>query len=269
MYFVIAHRHQVIAAMSALNKVCGIGVLRGDNAHFIANTHNPQELYLIDRWQAPDPEREYYITGSKLPFMLPPDAPNVANYFGGDPLAQSTYDNIYNTVKERFSAMPNVKIMRMEGHLAADEFPNEYFDLIYIDANHMYPYVQRDAFCWKDKVKKDGFIILNDCSSSPEGSQQNLGVLEAATNFIKMTDFKPLVLTHHTYADLVLTRMPQSGRALALKQALHTATNIFTIELPNELLFSFHHRLMHYYHDQQNTEKNLISFAVNTDQIVL
>lgn len=52
--------------------------------------------------------------------------------------------------------------LHMFSHEAVNEFPDEYFDLVYIDANHNYDFVYNDINMWLPKVKKNGYISGHD-----------------------------------------------------------------------------------------------------------
>lgn len=41
--------------------------------------------------------------------------------------------------------------------------------LLIIDGNHSFPYVVSDIFCYKDKVKKGGFLCLHDAAPQAQG----------------------------------------------------------------------------------------------------
>ena len=47
-------------------------------------------------------------------------------------------------------------------HLALEGFPDAYFDWIYIDGDHSYASVTRDANAAASKVKPGGFLVFND-----------------------------------------------------------------------------------------------------------
>ena len=42
------------------------------------------------------------------------------------------------------------------------DFPDEYFDYVYIDGEHLYDYVKRDIELWYPKVKKGGMLAGHD-----------------------------------------------------------------------------------------------------------
>lgn len=62
-------------------------------------------------------------------------------------------------------AVSNSVRVRTHAGLSYDvlaKFPNEFFDWIYIDADHSYSGVLRDARASLSKVKRGGFLVFND-----------------------------------------------------------------------------------------------------------
>lgn len=41
-------------------------------------------------------------------------------------------------------------------------YPDNMFHFGFIDGNHSFPMVVSDFFCWKDKIKKDGYMAFHD-----------------------------------------------------------------------------------------------------------
>jgi len=68
--------------------------------------------------------------------------------------------------------------------LASKEFPNNFFDFIYIDANHDYDSVKQDIINWIDKIKIDGYVGGHDYH------QGSGGVYEATQELFKDKDLK-------------------------------------------------------------------------------
>ncbi len=62
----------------------------------------------------------------------------------------------------RFSENYNVKIYRTDSVEATNHFPDEYFDWIYIDADHSYEGCKRDLNAWYPKLKKGGMFCGHD-----------------------------------------------------------------------------------------------------------
>ena len=55
-----------------------------------------------------------------------------------------------------------VTLHEMDSAACLKQFPDNYFDWIYIDADHSYQAVRRDADVALRKIKKDGMVVFND-----------------------------------------------------------------------------------------------------------
>ncbi|RJP65600.1 MAG: hypothetical protein C4539_13170 [Ignavibacteriales bacterium] len=140
-----------------------IGVQRGDFSSVIRNSWKNGTIHLIDRWRQDD------------------DYLDVANISYREQL------NNYLYVVTRFSENYDVKIYRMDSVEATDHFPDEYFDWIYIDADHSYEGCKRDLKAWYPKLKKGGMFCGHDFldGTIPAGV---FGVKTAVEEFMKETD---------------------------------------------------------------------------------
>lgn len=118
------------------NSVCAeIGVWKGEFSAHILNC-NPAKLHLIDPWVHQDYKKMWYS------------------------IEQEKMDEIYNDVHEKFKNHSHVKIHRK---FSTDvEFPNRYFDWVYIDGDHTYPMVLKDLEFYLPLVKKGGFLCGDD-----------------------------------------------------------------------------------------------------------
>jgi len=56
--------------------------------------------------------------------------------------------------------------------LASNEFPDAYFDFVFIDANHTYESVLADIQGWKPKVKPGGWLAGHDHTTSFPGVEK-------------------------------------------------------------------------------------------------
>ena len=129
-----------------------IGVFKGDHAQQILNGYlNIKKLVLVDSW---------------LPFG------------GGYELDKKRFDNIYEKVKNIFKSDKRVEIIRNVSTNASLKFKDEYFDFVYLDANHEYEFVLTDLEAWYPKVKRFG-VMCGDDFGHPSGH----GVVEAVTEF--------------------------------------------------------------------------------------
>lgn len=117
-----------------------IGAFYGANLLSVANTyglHTDSKLYCIDPWEDYDEYPEYKN-----------QQPSIYNTF---------IQNIENSgVKDKIiinRGYSNVEILKLE---------DEFFDIIYIDANHEPEYVLEDAVLSFRKLKKNGIMIFDD-----------------------------------------------------------------------------------------------------------
>jgi len=77
---------------------------------------------------------------------------------------------------------PKVKIVALDSVDASTLFEDEFFDFVYIDANHSYEMVKRDLEAWYPKVRKGGIFCGDDYYNMPSG---NRGVIDAVDEFAK------------------------------------------------------------------------------------
>lgn len=115
-----------------------IGVAYGGNSVSLLKITNPIKLHLIDCWEVQVGEFEV-------------DHNNKANH-----------EERYQSVINLFGKNPVVQIHRMFSFAASQMFEDNYFDWIYIDANHMKDGFRQDVECWYPKVKSGGIISGHD-----------------------------------------------------------------------------------------------------------
>lgn len=75
---------------------------------------------------------------------------------------QNIRDKEYNFVKTLFQDKPNIHIIRQPSVQSSKEFPDGFFDYVYIDAYHQYDAVKSDLDSWWPKVKKGGLLCGHD-----------------------------------------------------------------------------------------------------------
>lgn len=145
-----------------------IGVHTGNFSQKIISSIAPKELHLIDPWK--------YETS---------DTYAEAWYGGRAKEGQRTMDGRYSKVCNRFSQemqAGQVKVHRGYSTDILEQFPDEYFDWIYIDGNHLYEYVKKDLELSFKKTKLRGLIIGDDYGS---GGWWKGGVKQAVDEFKK------------------------------------------------------------------------------------
>jgi hypothetical protein len=102
-----------------------------------------------------------------------------------------------------------------------ETFDDEYFDWIYVDAQHEYDGVKRDIAAARRKVKPRGFLVFNDYTVWSHVEMQPYGVV-AAVNELCLEDdweFAYLALPPHMYCDVAIRRMPEKPWAESSKPA--------------------------------------------------
>lgn len=151
-------------------KVCAeIGVLRGEFSVELAAC-SPRLLVLVDCWRY-QPEG-YVDTG---------DFGTYRSANTEDSVQEANYQHVVKT----FEAHPNVSIVRKFSEDACTSFKDEFFDFVYIDANHGYAPCLTDIRIWYNKVKPGGWITGHDlswatvaCAVSTFCNENNLEFLE-------------------------------------------------------------------------------------------
>ncbi len=67
---------------------------------------------------------------------------------------------------------PQLHVLRMNSVISANIFPDAYFDLSFLDANHYYRHVMADIKAWLSKVKKNGLFTGHDYGNHWSGVKQ-------------------------------------------------------------------------------------------------
>lgn len=116
-----------------------IGVLRGDYSKIILERWSSGTLYLVDTWR------------------------HISEYIDMNGRADDYhYQCMVETCKNILPWQDRAHMIRMDSTLASTMFPDEYFDFIYIDADHSYEAVVRDINAWWPKLKKGGMFCGDD-----------------------------------------------------------------------------------------------------------
>jgi hypothetical protein len=160
-----------------IQKIAEIGVFEGFNFNLMIE-HNPEVAVGVDMWI---------------------DDGIIARNDCGYP--QERLNGMYNSVMESVKDKPFAKIMRMYTVDAAKFFPDEYFDLIYIDADHTYEGCKADMEAWWPKLKKGGFFTGDDYSRyRAKHTGVVFGVIEAVDEFAKNNGVAVHELSQHGWA---------------------------------------------------------------------
>ncbi len=117
-----------------------VGVAFGENAEMILKKSNLSILHLVDSWnyvESEDPKGY---------------ADAIKNWWG-----------CYEFCKNKMKPYLNRVVFNVNpSHIASKTFEDESVDFVYIDANHMSPYIDNDLKNWYGKVKKGGIFGGHD-----------------------------------------------------------------------------------------------------------
>lgn len=139
-----------------------IGVFQGTFSKLIYKFLDPEELHLIDLFEGST------CSGDK-------DGNNVITV---------NLNHEFNVLKNFYKDVESVKLHKGTSKEILNLFPDDYFDIIYIDGDHSYEGVTVDLNLARKKVKPNGIISGHDYSFA------FLPVMKAVDNFIKENNLK-------------------------------------------------------------------------------
>lgn len=145
--------------------VAEVGVSSGEHALYIKKISRPTKLYLIDPW-----------VGANNP------------HFNEQPMQLIAEGNVKILDKSEFNFETHTdEVVAMKEYSvdASKKFPNEFFDYVYIDANHSYESVKEDIEHWYPKIKVGGYITGHDYRGGGRSRRSaRYGIVQAVTEFI-------------------------------------------------------------------------------------
>ena len=165
-----------------------IGVLRGDYSKIILDRWHNGTLYMVDTWR---------------------HIPEYIDLNGRDDTYH--YECMIQTAKSIKDHQHRAHMIRMDSVKCSELFPDEYFDFIYIDADHSYEAVQKDLQVWWPKIKKgglftgddyipeDGDIWLIDNNDGTKEYAGKFGVRKAVTEFAEENKLQIYSTTQEPY----------------------------------------------------------------------
>lgn len=147
--------------------ICELGVFEGKNFDLMIE-HNPRLAVAVDAW--------------KNDGVL---SRNDSGY------SQEILDKMYQDFAVKMLTKPFVKIFRDYTFNVAKLFSDEFFDLIYVDADHSYEGCLQDLNDWYPKVKKGGFLAGDDFRNllAPR-TLSKIKVVKAVTKFCRINNLK-------------------------------------------------------------------------------
>ena len=140
-----------------------IGVFVGKFAESLKNILNPKQLVLIDLFEGEQ------ISGDQ----------------DGNNVVQCNLDESFVRIKNRYASDATVEVRKGDSVSVLSEYPDNHFDMIYIDGDHSYAGCKRDLEVAFKKVKSDGWICGHDYTMNMEKANTfyNFGVARAVDEF--------------------------------------------------------------------------------------
>jgi len=159
-------RNEMLSVIEPNSVIAELGVFAGQFSEIIMNICNPKELVLIDLWE------DRMIQSGDV------DGNNVKGFNGSD---------LYNHVVKMFENNDKISIHRDYTVSALSKFPDNYFDMIYIDADHSYSGCKKDLEISYDKIKNGGYIMGHDYQQNFKKTKNfyKFGVNRAVNKFCK------------------------------------------------------------------------------------
>ena len=138
-------RAYILEQLNKNSKLVEVGVWKGDFSRQIWNISSPKLLILVDSWTFDEKVRGC--------------APQVN---GEEPLNQHFFDQAKNDTFNKFENIQNVHILDLNSQDASIKYEDNFFDYVYIDAEHTYEAVTNDLKVWYPKLKKNGILFGDD-----------------------------------------------------------------------------------------------------------
>ena len=138
-------RAYILEQLDKNSKFVEVGVWKGDFSKQIWNISSPNLLVLVDSWTFDEKVRGC--------------APQVS---GEEPLSQNFFDQAKKDTYDKFKNIKNVHILDFNSQEASSKYEDNFFDYIYIDAEHTYQAVTKDLEVWYPKLKKNGTLFGDD-----------------------------------------------------------------------------------------------------------
>jgi hypothetical protein len=167
---IVASRKKIIQNMPQGGTIAEVGVLNGDFSQILIEECCPTRLHLID------------------------------------------LDLRTHKIHQRFAEQ--IKSGKVDLHEGMswqilENFKNQYFDFIYIDANHSYAGVKKDILAAKQKIRHDGFLVFNDYTYWSPVECIPYGVIRAVNELCLEEEWQLIFFSLHPYmyCDVAIRRM--------------------------------------------------------------
>jgi hypothetical protein len=115
----------------------------------------------------------------------------------------------YDFYRDRFAGSPTRVVMEQGlSYETLAKYPDRSFDILYIDASHVYEDIKRDAEVARAKIKADGILVFNDYIMFDHLTGAPYGVVPVVNELIVECDWQVIAfaLQQHMFCDIALRR---------------------------------------------------------------
>jgi len=137
------NRLRMLEHMPKGGRCAEIGVWNGGFSGAILDVTQPSELVLIDPWDLLSAQSEDEWTHKKHKNHI-------------------FMSELYLNVEKLYGDLDNVTIRKGFSENVLSSYPDNYFDWVYIDGNHLYEFVKRDIEISFEKIRPGGIIAGDD-----------------------------------------------------------------------------------------------------------
>lgn len=159
--------------------IAEVGVYGGHYSEYLASVFKPELFYLIDLFEADDRFNKEF-----------------------------TAKTHFSVVQHKFSTDKNVRLLRGLSWDMLASLPDDSVDYIYIDADHRYSAVKKDALAALPKLRREGILQFNDyCTHNPYDNVE-IGVLYVVNELLEsgQYDILGMSLDRSGFHDIALRR---------------------------------------------------------------
>lgn len=191
MFIIGMNFNEVIKFLPRESIIAELGVKRGSNARRLFQALSPKKLFLVDPWGMDE------------------DVGYAGRISDEDRRALIDYYSETVTWSESTEADGRVEVIRDYAIPAAKNFPDKFFDIVYVDTLDSYEGFYGDLCAYAPKMKDDGIIIGDDFydmrfrvnkgsvwkSETKADEESGLGMINAANDFARDAGWELLVMT--------------------------------------------------------------------------
>ena len=120
---------------------------------------------------------------------------------------------------------------RQYSYKAVAGFEEGLFDFAYLDGNHHYEFVLRDLQDFAARLKPGGLLFGHDFFEDAFAREENYGVVDAVSVFVKRSDFRFLMLTWEPFSTFCLARSLDGFASAFLRNVFESEVKM--IEIPD------------------------------------